>query len=83
MDLGLSSLNALSTLTIDQLAWCLKTPLTVQEVLGYVPGFVKSDAVSPAARHRCEVLRSCVALVVRRGDGPRPLVTCFGVRPRL
>ena len=31
------------------------TSLSVREVWGSVPGPVKSDTVSPTARHRCDI----------------------------
>ena len=44
--------------------------LSAQEVCSSIPGSVKSDTVSPTARHRCDVsLELCCP--VSREDGPR------------
>ena len=40
---------------------------------GSIPRAVKSDTVSPTARNRCNVLRSCVAKAVSCGDRPHSL----------
>ena len=59
------------------------TLLSVKEVWGSIPGLVKSDTVSPTARHRCDASSE----LCYSGAKPRrwipPLVTCFGVIPRV
>ena len=51
--------------------------------LASIPGPVKSDTVSPTARHRCNVtLELCCPGAKPRRWAP-PLVTSFGVIPRV
>ena len=52
---------------IIYLAKWLKTSLLVRKVWGSISGLVKSDTVSPTARHRCDVF-----------SGP----CCSGAKPR-
>ena len=48
-------------------------------------GPVKSDTLWPTTRHRCDIFfkRSCVARAQWSGNGPRKLVTRFGILQRL
>ena len=63
----------------SRLLWCLSTSLLATEVLGSIPGPVKSDTLSPMACHHCDVSSKLCC----RDAAPRrwtlPLVTRFGV----
>ena len=69
---------------IGWLAWRWNTALLATDVWGSIPGPVKSDAVSPTARHRWDASSSELCC-----PGAKPqkwalsLVTHFGVIPRV
>ena len=42
----------------------------MREIWGLIPGPVKLDTLSPTARHRCDVLRSCVVQVLTARMSP-------------
>ena len=66
-----------------RLALLLSLPLSVEKIGDSIPWSVKSDTVSPTARHRCDVSSELCCL----GSEPRrwnpPLVTRFGVMSRV
>ena len=60
-----------------------ETLLSVQKVCCSNPGSVKSDTVSPTARHRCDVSSELCCIGAMPRTRVPPLVTRFGVITRL
>ena len=67
----------------DRLAQLFTTLLSVRDVFGSILGPLKSDTVSPTARHRCDVSSELCCPGVKLRRWTPPLVTRFGVIPRV
>ena len=65
-----------------QFAQWLKTSLSAREDLDSIPGLVKSNAVSPTARHRCDVSSELCCPDAKPRRWIPPLVTRFSVISR-
>ena len=63
--------------------WCSETLVSAREVLSLIPGPVKSNTMSPTARHRCDVSSELCCSVAKPRRWIPPLVTRFGVTPRV
>ena len=79
----LSYYGFLDLLFIVRLTPLLSTLLLVQEVCGSIPGPISSDTVSPTAHHHCDVSSELCCLGFRPQRWTPPLVTRFGVIPRV
>ena len=66
-----------------RLAQLSTTSLSVREVWGSIPGPVKSDTVSPTARHRCDVSSELCSPGAKPRRWVPSLVTRFGVILRM
>ena len=65
----------------DLLAQLFKTSLSVREVWVSITGAVKSDTVSPTARHHCDVSSELCCPGAKSRSWAPTLATRFGVIP--